>query len=249
MKNLLIYTGPNNKFGEEDSILARIQIDNSLDLGWKKKDILLVTDFPYQYNGIKSQVIPNGLYYDFDLNANKTIVSAYLLNRGVIEQGELYWSHDFDVYESYKIEETELGLEGYDLGLTHYCYKPEWQFGSIFFKESAKDIFDLLDKKVRAKIVSSRFDERTMTALTDDGTIDPKRYKKLNATYNFTKRRISYIYRIAAKPLKVLHFRPSNKDELMPDTALNMFMYGKNELNIPLMSDRLIKIFNQHGVK
>lgn len=249
MKNLLIYTSPTKKFSEEDLILARIQIDNSFDLGWKKQDLILMTDFPFEYNGIRSQVVPDNLYYDFDQNSNKTIVTAYLLNQGIIKTNELYWSHDFDTYESDKIKEAELGLQSCDLGLTHYCYKPEWQFGSIFFKHSAKDIFNLLNKTVRSKVVSSRFDERAMTLLTNNGTIDPKRYKRLNSTYNFTKRHIAIIYKMAAKPLKVLHFRPSNQDVLMPDTGLNMFMYGKNQLNIPLMSDRLIKIFHYHGIK
>src|SRR5436190_6968 len=108
MKNLLIYTGPNKKFSEEDSILARIQIDNSLDLGWRKEDIMLVTDFPFEYNGVKSLVIKDGLYYDFDKNANKALVALYLIDQKIIEPGELYWCHDFDAYELNKINEAEL---------------------------------------------------------------------------------------------------------------------------------------------
>ena len=50
MKQLLIYIGPTDKFDDEHEVLTKIQIDNSLDLGWKKEDILLVTNFPYEYN-------------------------------------------------------------------------------------------------------------------------------------------------------------------------------------------------------
>lgn len=249
MKNLLIYTGPNKKFSEEDAILAKIQIDNSLDLGWKRQDILLITDFPYEYNGIVSQVVPNGLYYDFDKNANKVPVVLYLLNTGIIEPGNLYWCHDFDAYQNHPIDEAELGLENFDLGLTHYFYKPEWQFSSFFFRNSAKDIIELLDKAIREKPHSSRNNEKTLTRLIKDNTIDSSRYKKMNTTYNITKRYIETVYQEAIKPLRVLHFRPSDKDALMSNTALEMFMYGKNRLNIPLMSKRLIKIFNDHGTK
>lgn len=54
MKNLLIYIHPDRKFvGEsfssETDVLPKIQIENSLKLGWKKEDILLVTNFPYEY--------------------------------------------------------------------------------------------------------------------------------------------------------------------------------------------------------
>ena len=249
MKNLLIYTGPQKKFAQEDSILAKIQIDNSFDLGWKKQDLMLATDFPYEYNGVKSLVVPDGVYYDFDKNANKAKVLAHLLNQGVIELGELYWCHDFDAYENYRIDEQELGLEGFDLGLTHYFYKPEWQLGSLFLKSSSKDILELLDSTIRERPHLSRNDEKSLAWLIKHNAIDPKRYKKLNVTYNFTKRYIPTIYAQAAKPLKVLHFRPSDKDALMTETALDMFMYGKNSLKIPLMSDRLIKIFNKHGIK
>jgi hypothetical protein len=54
------------------------------------------------------------------------------------------------------------------------------------------------------------------------------------------------IYPLADKPLKVLHFLPSKVND-SGETALEMFMYGKNRLNIPLMSDRLIKLFKKHG--
>lgn len=250
MKNLLIYTGPAKAFSFEDATLARIQIDNSLDLGWKPNDILLATDFPYEYNGVRSQVVPDGLYYDFDKNANKANVVVYLIRQGLIEPGELYWCHDFDAYELNRITEAELELTGCDLGLVHYVYKPEWCFSNFFFRDSSLDILVLLDKTISKRPWHSRNNEKTLTWLIKHTMIDPKRYKKLNVTYNIAKRYLNVIYREAQKPLKVLHFRPSDpKDERMPDTALNMFMYGKNSLNMPLMNERLIRIFQYHGIR
>lgn len=253
MKNLLTYTGTHKKFSEEESVLARIQIDNSLDLGWKKEDIMLVTDFKYEYNGVESMVIEEGTYYPFDLAASKLLVVLYLINHGLIDEKQLYWCHDFDAFENYRIEETQLGLTDFDLGLTHYTYKPEWQCGSIFFKKSAKDIFDLLHKTTITRPYSSRNNEKTLTWLIKHNAIDANRYKRLNPTYNFTKRYTSFVYKEAQKPLKVLHFRPSDTKEKDPqlesDNALNMFMYGKNSLKIPLMSDRLTRIFNLHDIK
>ena len=249
MKNLLIYTGSKKKFDKEHAILAKIQIDNSLDLGWKRQDILLVTDFPYSYNGVKSLIIKDGVYYDFDISASKLPVIVHLLNQGIIEAGELYWAHDFDAYQLNPIDEDELKLANHDLGLTHYYYKPEWQFGSLFFKDRAKDIFELLDDTICQKPRLSRNNEKTLTKLIRKKAIDKTRYRKMNATYNITKRCLATIYKQAAKPLKVLHFHPWDKDEMMNDTALNIFMYGKNRLKIPLMTERLIKIFNKHGIK
>ena len=249
MKNTLIYTGPHKKFSNEDLILAKIQIDNSLDLGWKRDDILLFTDFPFEYNGVKTIILPNGLYYDFDLKANKVPVIVYLINQGMLDLEQLYFCHDFDAFENFSLDESDLGLNNFDLGLTHYTYKPEWQCGSLFFKTSAKDIFELIDKTTRTRPHSSRNNEKTLTRLINDNAIDEKRYKRLNVTYNNMKKYLTTIYPQATKPLRVLHFRPSDKDSSLPETTLDIFMYGKNRLKIPLMSDRLIGIFHQHGIK
>lgn len=249
MKNLLTYTGQTKQFSQEDETLIKIQIDNSLDLGWKSEDIILVTDFPFQYNGVKSLVIEDGIYYDFDKNANKVPVIVYLLQHALLETNELYWCHDLDAYELHQIKESELELENVDLGLTHYTYKPEWQCGSIFFKTQASDIFALIDATTRKKQYGSRNNEKTMTHLINTKTINNSRYKKMNATYNLMKKFLTKIYPLAQKPIKVLHFRPSDKDPSLTESTLNMFMYGKNSLRIPLMNKRLIKIFNHHGLK
>ncbi len=248
MKNLLIYTGPQKQFSPEDLVLAKIQIDNSLNLGWKREDILLVTDFPFEYNGIKSLHLKQDVYYDFDPKANKIPVIVYLIENGLIKPDTIYWAHDFDAYENSKIDESELELENFDLGLTHYTYKPEWQCGSIFFKMTSFDIFRLIDQTTRAKPHRSRNNEKTLTHLISSNQIDPKRYKRLNPTYNLMKKYLQTVYPQASKPLKVLHFRPSDCDPSLPNPTLDIFMYGKNKLKIPLMSDRLIKIFNTHKI-
>jgi hypothetical protein len=249
MKNLLIYTGPQKKFSDEDLILAKIQIDNSLDLGWKETDFLLVTDFPFEYNGIKSHVLNQAVYYAFDPKANKIPVIAYLIETGLIADDELYWAHDLDAYENFRITESDLGLENFDLGLTHYTYKAEWQCGSIFFKKGSLDIFKLIDQETIRKPHNSRNNEKTLTRLIKEHKIDPKRYKRLNPTYNLMKKYLRTIYPLADKPIRVLHFRPSDYDPALPNPSLDMFMYSKNQLNVPLMSDRLIKIFMLHGIK
>jgi hypothetical protein len=67
MKNLLIYINPaksfiNEAWKDENDILAKIQIDNSLEMGCKKEDIILVTNFEYEYRGVKSIVVSDDLY-------------------------------------------------------------------------------------------------------------------------------------------------------------------------------------------
>lgn len=249
MKNLLIYVSPHKKFTTEDDTLCKIQIDNSLGLGQKSEDIMLATNFPYSYNGVSSIVIPD-LYYEFDLAASKLPAMIYLIEKSIITHSDLYWCHDLDAFELNRIEESDLELERYNLGLVHYTYKPEWCFGSVFFRRGAIGVFKLLDQTIRRNPWKSRNNEKHLTWLIRQGYITQNEFKRMDVTYNIAKRCLATVYREAEKPIRVLHFRPSDpKDRMMPDSALNMFMYGKNRLKLPMMNDRLITIFKHHGIE
>ncbi len=123
MKNLLIYTCPNKKFDEETSILAKIQIENCFDLGWKTSDILLFSDFTYKYMGIEAQVIPDKLFYDFDKSSNKIPVIIYLIENKILSNDVIYWYHDFDCYQQEKLNEKEIISGNIDLAIVPYGYK------------------------------------------------------------------------------------------------------------------------------
>lgn len=241
----MIYTGA-DYFTDEDEKLIKIQIANSLDLGWKREDIWLITSFPFEYRGIEAAVIESEVGYDFDAKANKVAVALYLLEHLTLDPEEVIWCHDLDAFELHSVKDTN--LEGRDLGFVHYFYKPEWCLSNFFFTPKAIDILKLLNKTMIERPWKTRNNEKTLTWLIKHGKISENRYKKLNVTYNIAKRCLETIYKEADKPLKVLHFRPSDKDITMSEVALNMFMYGKNNLKIPLMTSRLIDIFNNYGI-
>ena len=77
MKCLLIYISPSNGFDKEHEELTKIQIDNSLDLGWKPGEIILVTNFPWEYRGIKATVLSGDLSA-IDGNRSRWSEEAYL---------------------------------------------------------------------------------------------------------------------------------------------------------------------------
>ena len=242
MKNLLIYTRDDGRFGKEAGRLAKLQIDNSLDIGWKPEDILLFTNFVFEYNGVKSTVIPN-LCYAPD-RTNKIPVIVYLLKNKMLFD-DLYWYHDFDAYENDAIRESELELGARDLAFTSYGYKPQWNCGSFFFKPSAEDFFIFWNNFITPR---NRADEKALTDITRGKLLSRKRYKRLNITYNFGQRGPKFSYDEATKPLKVLHFHPYYIFYKEAKNNLEIFMYGKNPQGIPMMSERLIKIFQKHGI-
>ena len=72
----------------------------------------------------------------------------------------------------------------------------------------------------------------------------------MNTTYDFGLRKVKMCYEKAIKPLKVIHFQPEGELKLKTwQKALDIAMYGQNELGIPLMNKRLIKVFERHGIK
>ena len=243
MKNLSIYITPLKRYTQEAETSIRIWIDNSLDLGWKKEDILFVNNFPYQYNGIKSIVVDEDSFCPFRPGSTKTCTVADLLEREFMKDGEIYWVHDPDAYQMNIITEKELELDKVDVGFTTYGWSPKWCLGSYFLKNSAKDIFQWIKNTVYEYFTE---DERALVHLTKNNFNNINdRIKTLNITYNFGQRNIPINYELATKPIKVVHFRP----KYFQFDNIGQFMYGKNELGIPIMNERLIRIFHKHGLK
>jgi hypothetical protein len=264
MKNLMQFVHPSHDFLPEQKTSIKIQIDNILDLGWKKEDIILATNFPYEYNGVKSLLASNDNYCP-DISPCASIINVIveLFERKLIQKGELYWYHDNDLYQLYKITESELNLGKADIGLVEWGTPRKLSCGSIFFKAGAEDIFRLIKEimykyRVNEQIAlnavctnnllwatSSPRDagERFVPLDLEGAENIPQRVKKLNVRYDSETDSIRWNYPLATKPIKVAHFH------FKSDLSLDSAMYGKNSLKKVLLPERLIKIFHRHQVK
>ena len=297
MKNLLIYINPSHDFGEEEKITVKIQIDNSLDLGWKKEDILLVTNFPYEYRGIKALIVGDENYCVsipatskintiVDLFMIQNLIDMFKINtiidlfdKKIIskphseEKGELYWYHDLDVFQNFEFTEQEIESElgKAELGLTDKGRMPRWNSGTLFFRESAVDIFNQI-KEIAYKYgvtdedalmvlytnnllwatepeLEETIDERVVPANIPGMEKAGERIKKINITYNLRMVNIDSTYKMGVKPIRAIQFHPFAPAPPGYVNNLDFFMYGKNKINTVLMSERLIKIFHKHGVR
>lgn len=244
MKNLLVYMSPNKGFPELDEKETMIQIDSALLLGWNPQDILLITNFPYEYNGIKATVYEEG-FTSYNPPTTKLNVLANLFKWDLIED-DIYWSHDMDAFQQHPFD---LDLEGFDAGLCTYQRNDCIQLGSAFIKKGFKDIvLSIMDRlpEWAGKEGGPRYDEYVIHRfMKEDYNNIRGRVKILNGTYDFGMRRIKQCYEKADKPLKVVHFRPYS--DLI--NTLDRAMYGRNEIGIPLMNPEIIKIFERHGIK
>lgn len=261
MKNLLIYVHPQKDFIDswqnEIASLVKIQIDNSFELGWKREDIMLVTNFPYEHNGVKALEVGDEDYCQSNPTATKIYVIVDLFNRGLIGK-DLYWFHDFDAFQLEKITEDELGMGDFDVGMTDYGitrinkeYNLRPSTGTIFFKDSAREFFEVLKSEVDRYKAN---EEVVLLEIYKKGRFKhlKEKAKKINITYNLATRRRDVIatYEIAEKPLKVIHFHPFDKRPV-EDKNDNMAVcvYGKNSINKVLVTEKLISLFNRYGIK
>ena len=243
MKNLLIYISPDHSFLPEYDKLVRIQIDNSLDLGWKIQDMMLVTNFDFEYAGVKSIIVGDENICPFYMYSGKINTLIDLWNKGLIKKGEVYWYHDFDAFQNEAITEEELELDEYDVGFTDYGRKPNWNGGSSFIKYGGKEIFEWMreliykdpDSKpiknhIRAYLTYS--DEVAIKHLTDtDYKGINKRIKRMGITYNFNLNPVTVRdFYEKSQPIKVFHFHK----ERLPSAE-------------KLANQRLINFFNKYG--
>lgn len=260
MKNLLIYVHPSKSFtdyhwGNENEVLVKIQIDNSLALGWKKEDIMLLTNFDYEYKGIKSMVVSDELFCKVSYTATKILVILHLFDQGLIGD-DLYWFHDFDAFQLEKITEEELDLGNAVFALTDYgktvineSRDRRWSTGSIFFNKESERIFRLILDKVYQYKAN---EEVVLLLLTNknQGNINGL-IKKLNITYNLAtrKRDIAACWEMTDKPLKVIHFHPSDKREVELESGndnIGVCVFGKNRINQVLVNKRIKDLFSQY---
>lgn len=226
MKNLLIYINPAKQFTKEHDDLTKIQIDNSLALGWQPQHIMLVTNFDYEHRGVKAIKVSD--YEVFDQNRSTKIPALNeLFQRGLIEDNTLYWFHDHDAFQ---LEPFDIELKK-DAGFTDYR-GGTWNAGSFFFKKSAKDIF------LRIWELMNQRDTNEQDALTYmwQNNIDKinERYELMNITYNLGLYNLQNNLNRAELPIKVTHFHPHKPHHL--------------KLYRDILPARLVKIFNQYGI-
>lgn len=227
MKNLLIYINPSKQFSKEHDDLTKIQIDNSLELGWKLKDLILVTNFPFEYKGIQATIVDD--YEVFDQNRSTKIPAINeLFRRGLVEDN-LYWFHDHDAFQ---IELIDLQLDKDAAFTTHGAYSPVWNAGSFFFKKSAETIFQDIWKYMEERGTN---EQNALTYMWQNNINDiNNRYTLLSPAYNLGIYKIDENLKIAGTKAKVVHFHPHKKRHLA--------------LYKDILPERLVKIFKNYGL-
>lgn len=222
MKNLLIYINPKDKqFSREHSDLTKIQIDNSLDLGWHPSDLILVTNFDYAYRGINSIVVDDYTAFDADRSTKIPAINE-LFARDLI-QDDVYWFHDHDAFQ---LVPFEIKLDK-DAGFTDHGFSKKWNAGSFFFTKHAKNIFQQVYEYMNLRNTNEQ-DALTYMWQNDINGIN-NRYKLMNIAFNVGIYHHDILFPMMDRPLQVAHFHPHKKRHMalfrafLPDPLVSIF--------------------------
>lgn len=208
MKQVIIYNQLNVEYhggkryvNEELFNFFKCQIDISLHLGWTPDDIILGTNFDFEYRGVKNHYLTNVCEWS---GFNNFWFGAYeLLEKGVINDD--FWLHDHD---SWPINKFEFPKFVGEVAGCEYVGTTEWNCGSIYFKKDAKEILEYIVETLimnKETIVSS--DEIIISHLRAYSPI-AKYMSSINTTYNVGVTHGPLRLAAANKPVNVLSFNP-----------------------------------------
>jgi len=209
----------------------KAQIDNSLQLGWPKDDLILVTNFDYEFLGVKARRMD--LEPGKCLTGSKTFSTLLLLKEGLKEP---LWTHDLDAWQQVPFVLPDFK----DVGVTTYSQARKINGGSMFVRSTAQDMIQEVSDEIQ-RIESKKEEPIIRHVLNLDKFKD--RVTIVDQTFNvgcsgFWKR-----YYRAIKPIHVFHFHPE-----MPGTRERITM-ALDENNNPVMDDRLKGVFQKYWPK
>lgn len=213
-------------FGKIETEL-RAQIHNSLDIGWSPDDILLVTNFAYEFMNVRSHVIEMNTTC---LTGSKTFVAQQLYATGVLKEDA--WFHDLDLWQVTEFQVPEFK----EVGISTYS-RPKYNGGSLFYKVGALDIITTIWNTIIKN--AERKEEPTINkVLKSDEYKD--RVTVLNNRFNVGCSGFAERFNRSEKPVIGCHFHPTNR------IAWDTHCRDRNRLGAVPVTERLYKLFIEH---
>jgi hypothetical protein len=212
MKNIIIYNKVDtNKFGGKKSddvinLYLEAQIDNSIFYGWNINDIIIGTNFDFEYKGIKNIKLTN--ICKFSGYNNKWYGLRELYSNHINED---CWIHDYDNWQISDIKDFP-NFDGKVGGCT-YVYNNEWNTASMFIKKDSLNILDYVYEFLEQnKHIPFDSDENAISYIRNVDEVKSY-FSDLNQKFNVGMTQLDRRYHIAEKPVCVLGCKLFNKSE------------------------------------
>jgi len=183
---------------EKFETLLKAQIDNVIEVGWKQENIILLTNFHFEFMGVKAQIIPLN---EFCLSGSKMWSVKWLFDNTRVT--ETIYAGDLDCWQNCWFDEPEFKT---DVGACQYS-NPKWNGGNIFWKPESRDI---VNKIVGILTEAKPKSEEPTLNLVFKSEEYKDRITCLNSTYNVGCSGFFERFTRSDKPIKICHFHPPN---------------------------------------
>lgn len=205
--------------------LLNAQIENSLELGWDARKIIVISNIDYEYMGVKT--LRNSLN-DFCLTGSKMFGLKWFID--TFKVNEVIWSHDLDAWQNVAFEAPDFK----DVGIARYS-NTKFNGGSVFWKPESKDIIDLIYNTIVSN--HENREEPTLNRILKSKELS-NRVTVVDNTFNVGCSGYVVRYRRSLLPLRVCHFHPDNR--IAWEThALDRNEIG--EIGVTIRLERLIR--------
>lgn len=234
MKQVMIYNqirttdhGGQRYIDDELRNFLQCQIDISLHLGWAIEDIILGTNFEFEYRGIKSHILTD--ICEWSGFHNFWYGAIELMERGILQED--FWLHDHDSWPIRKFDFPEYSGE---IAGCEYQGTQEWNCASIYCKQSSLQTLQYIkDALILNREVPMSSDEVMIAILRHNANPIQHRLTSIDTRYNVGVTHGSKRLAAATRPINVVSFNPATDgiDRLrqegiyseMPDDVIDIF--------------------------
>jgi len=183
---------------ERFETILKAQIDNMLEIGWEKENIIFLSNFDFEFMGVKTTKMK---FNEFCLSGSKMWAMKWLFDNDKVD--DIIWSSDLDCWQNIWFDCPE--FDG-DVAACHYS-NPKWNGGNIFWKPSSKDIVNEVVRRLEKDKAAKEEPLLNKIFYSDKYR---ERVSVLNSTYNVGCSGFIVRFTKSFKPIRVCHFSPPN---------------------------------------
>ncbi|HPC84821.1 MAG TPA: hypothetical protein P5234_16450 [Thermoanaerobaculaceae bacterium] len=238
MRNLMLYIVDDPKTDIERVCKnLRLQVDNSLELGWDAEAIWLYASFPFEHRGVSARQVrpPARPATARATSFYKTWCILQALRE--LPADECVWYHDV---EAYQLVPIPLPPTTRAMAFCLYTARDRMlvQGGSMFFSGAARAVFErVMDRLVHDRV---RKDEYALTEMVGRPEFLGW-FEVLDYSWNLGDTDFELRYQLAARPIKAVHFHLDRRDHAAK------FLDGKNGLGVRPLPERFVRLLARHG--
>ena len=211
--NYMVYWDYSEKGPTSEALsLLKLQVENSLQLGWEPKNIKVVTNFSFRYLNIEAMKIDLTIPNCRKNTWAKIFVTEHLIKKGIIKKNSIWWFHDLDCVQLIPFNvPPEKKQKGKYIAFATSSWQNKISTASFFFCSESLFMWQKLIKRGKELNLEKCHNEEVVgrPLFRRDPSLS-KHIIQVSCAYQYTAKRIDQHWSEIEKPLKVIHFHPTS---------------------------------------